>query len=74
MEPNDLNDSPEVLQARLVELRTEHRDLDEAINRMMLTPPEDQLLLRRMKKRKLLIKDRISALERMLDPDPDEYA
>ena len=74
MEPNDTNASPEVLQARLVELRTEHRDLDEAINRMMLTPPEDQLLLRRLKKRKLLIKDRISALERMLDPDPDEYA
>lgn len=74
MEPNDPTESPEVLQARLVELRVEHRDLDEAINRMTLTPPDDQLLLRRLKKRKLLIKDRISALERLLDPDPDEYA
>jgi len=74
MAANDATDSPEALQARLVELRTEHRDLDEAISRMMLTPPEDQLLLRRLKKRKLLIKDRISTLERMLDPDPDEYA
>jgi len=74
MEPTDTSDSPEVLQARLVELRIEHRDLDEAISRMTLTPPEDQLLLRRLKKRKLLIKDRISVLERMLDPDPDEYA
>ena len=74
MEPNDTTDTPEVLQARLVELRIEHRDLDEAIGRMALCPPEDQLLLRRLKKRKLLIKDRISALERMLDPDPDEYA
>lgn len=74
MEPNDTTDTPEVLHARLVELRIEHRDLDEAIGRMALSPPEDQLLLRRMKKRKLLIKDRISALERMLDPDPDEYA
>jgi hypothetical protein len=74
MEPEDTIDSPEVLQARLIELRTEHRDLDEAISRMTTTPPEDQLLLRRLKKRKLLIKDRISALERMLDPDPDEYA
>ena len=74
MEPVDATDSPDVLQARLVELRTEHRDLDDAISRLVLTPPEDQLLLRRLKKRKLLIKDRISALERMLDPDPDEYA
>ncbi len=74
MEPKDTTESPEVLQIRLVEFRTEHRDLDEAISRMMLAPPEDQLLLRRLKKRKLLLKDRISAIERMLDPDPDEYA
>ena len=74
MEPKDTAESPEVLQVRLVEFRTEHRDLDEAISRMMLAPPEDQLLLRRLKKRKLLLKDRISAIERMLDPDPDEYA
>ena len=72
MEPIDANQPPELLQARLVELRTEHRDLDEAIDRLTLVPPEDQLLLRRLKKRKLLIKDRISALERLLDPD--EYA
>ena len=74
MEANDATDSPETLQARLLELRIEHRDLDAAINRMTTTPPEDELLLRRLKKRKLLIKDRISALERLLDPDPDEYA
>ena len=74
MESKNTPESPEALRARLVELRTEHRDLDEAISRMTLTPPEDQLLLRRLKKRKLLIKDRISALERMLDPEPDEYA
>ena len=72
MEPIDASQPPEVLHARLVELRTEHRDLDEAIDRLTLVPPDDQLLLRRLKKRKLLIKDRISALERMLDPD--EYA
>jgi len=72
MKPIDANDPPEVLQARLVELRSEHRDLDEAISHLTLAPAEDQLLLGRMKKRKLLIKDRISALERMLDPD--EYA
>jgi hypothetical protein len=74
MDPDNPIDTPDVLQARLVELRSEHRDLDEAISRMTTTPPDDQLLLRRLKKRKLLIKDRISILERMLDPDPDEYA
>lgn len=72
MEPIDANQSPEVLQVRLVELRTEHRDLDEAISRLTLAPSEDELMLRRLKKRKLLIKDRISTLERMLGPD--EYA
>lgn len=72
MEPIDANQSPEVLQARLVDLRTEHRDLDEAISRLTLSPSEDELMLRRLKKRKLLIKDRISTLERMLGPD--EYA
>lgn len=74
METNDTKDRPEVLQARLVELRIEHRDLDEAITRLTSAPSEDQLMLRRLKKRKLLIKDRISGLERLLDPDPDEYA
>lgn len=74
METKDHFDTPEALQARLVDLRIEHRDLDEAIDRLTVTPADDQLLLRRLKKRKLLIKDRISALERMLDPNPDEYA
>ena len=61
-----------VSSTKLVELRVEHRDLDEAIERLTQVPPEDDLMLRRLKKRKLMIKDRISALERMLDPD--EYA
>ena len=72
MAANDASDTPEAVQARLVELRIEHRDLDEAIGRLTLAPSDDQLLLRRLKKRKLMIKDRMSALERLLDPD--EYA
>lgn len=72
MAANDAPETPEGLRANLVELRVEHRDLDEAIDRLTLAPPEDDLLLRRLKKRKLMIKDRISALERLLDPD--EYA
>jgi len=72
MAANDALESPDTLRAKLVELRVEHRDLDEAIERLTQAPPEDDLMLRRLKKRKLMIKDRISALERMLDPD--EYA
>jgi hypothetical protein len=55
--------------ARLRELQLEHRDLDIAINRLAEDPLHDQLRLRRLKKRKLLLKDQIAWLERQLDPD-----
>ncbi len=54
---------------RLYELKEEHRDLDDAINAMMANPYIDQLQLRRMKKRKLMIKDNIERLESKLIPD-----
>ncbi len=54
---------------RLHEMQVEHRDLDLVIDHLLLNPPPDQLLIRRLKKRKLLLKDRISQLERMLVPD-----
>jgi hypothetical protein len=57
------------LQIRLTELRTEHRDLDDAISRLQGSPQEDELLLRRLKKRKLALKDRITVIEHMLEPD-----
>jgi len=57
------------LRRRLVELIAEHRDLDEAIARMATAPPVDELLLHRLKKRKLQLKDRIALIERMLEPD-----
>ena len=62
-------ESPEALMARLLELRIEHRDLDEVIARLIAAPTGDELMLRRLKKRKLQIKDRIAILEHMLDPD-----
>ena len=67
-----LNDE-EILQARydLIELRLEHRDLDHAIEQMMQNPYVDQLRLRRMKKRKLKLKDNIRRLESMIIPDID---
>ena len=55
----------------LLELREEHRDLDLAINRMALDPRQDQLHLRRLKKRKLKLKDWIIRLESRLIPDMD---
>lgn len=64
-------DNPAEIAQRLAELREEHRDLDEAIERLMKDPWQDQLMLRRMKKRKLKIKDWISQLESQLIPDLD---
>ena len=57
------------LRLRLHEIQVEHRDLDEIIERLLQTPPLDDLMLRRLKKRKLLLKDRIAILERMIEPD-----
>jgi len=62
------------LRTRLEALRTEHQQLDEALRRIADHPSEDELMIRRMKKRKLLVKDGIRALEQILDPDPNEYA
>ena len=56
---------------RLVALRIQHRDLDQVISAMSQQPYVDQLLLRRLKKRKLLLKDTISRLESQLIPDLD---
>ena len=55
----------------LLELREEHRDLDLAIDRMATDPLQDQLHLRRLKKRKLKLKDWITRLESRLIPDMD---
>ena len=64
-EPDDIAE----LRLKLHEIQVEHRDLDEIIARLLQTPPHDDLLLRRLKKRKLLMKDRIALLERMIEPD-----
>ena len=54
---------------RLRELRIEHRDLDDVIHRLQLDLYVDQVQLRRLKKRKLLLKDQIARLESELIPD-----
>ncbi len=65
MEP--ANDA--VLSQRLLALKTEHRDLDLAISRLQADMQNDELAIKRMKKRKLLLKDAIARLESELIPD-----
>ena len=62
---------PSDIARMLVELKVEHRDLDEVIARLSHDVATDQLQLVRMKKRKLKIKDMIAYLESKLIPDLD---
>lgn len=59
----------DALRRRIVELQVEHRDLDQIINTLTVQPGFDQLQIRRMKKRKLQIKDNITLLQIQLEPD-----
>lgn len=54
---------------RLRELRIEHRDLDDVINRLQLDLYVNEVQLRRLKKRKLMLKDQIARMESELIPD-----
>lgn len=60
-------------QRRLIELRIEHADLDAMIDRMgeqaVVAQTNDELSLRRLKKRRLVLRDEIARLERELTPD-----
>lgn len=59
----------EQIRKRIASLKIEHRDLDTAIGSLQQQPYVDQMQMRRMKKRKLLLKDMIHKLESMLIPD-----
>ena len=54
---------------RLDGMRTEHRDLDDAITALAMTAIPDQLQMARLKKRKLRLRDEIAMIEDMLIPD-----
>lgn len=56
-------------QQLLEQLRIEHRDLDDAINALRALAVTDQLQIARLKKKKLILKDRIMRLEDQLLPD-----
>jgi hypothetical protein len=55
-------------QRHLIELRMEHADLDDLIDRSPLDRPSDELVLRRLKKRRLVLRDQIARLESALEP------
>ena len=60
---------PAQIARKLAELRMEHRDLDAAINRLARDADADELSVKRLKKRRLLLKDCIARLESALIPD-----
>ena len=62
-------DQIEVLRVQLEVLRQEHRDLDDAIQALQGTGTADMLTVKRLKKQKLALKDRIAALEDRTTPD-----
>lgn len=63
------NADTQAMRQRLAELQLEHRDLDGMITRLSLDALTDQIHLRRLKKRKLVLKDLIARLESKLIPD-----
>lgn len=67
MNPED----PATTVRQLTLLKTEHRDLDVLIAKLVIDPGNDELELKRLKKRKLYLKDTIAILESRLIPDLD---
>ena len=67
--PTATLDSTEEIKRRISELNLEHRDLDRAIEALEDNPLSDELQLKRLKKRKLMLKDQIFMLQRQLVPD-----
>ena len=62
-------DDIESMREKLIELKHEHQDLDDVIDRLMTHYPVDFLQIQRLKKRKLALKDMIQKLESQLLPD-----
>jgi hypothetical protein len=61
--------SPQDIHRRIIELEVEHRDLDAVIDTLANDPRHEELQLRRLKKRKLQLKDNITLLKMQLIPD-----
>ena len=65
----EMSEQEEELRRELLQLRQEHRDLDAAISAMVESGKADTIRIQRLKKRKLVLKDRIAAIEDRLLPD-----
>lgn len=61
--------SEEALEARLADIRQEHADLDAAVQAISATPLPDMMLIARLKRKKLALKDEIARIEDLLNPD-----
>jgi hypothetical protein len=59
----------DLLRDKLAELRQDHADLDAAVQAISLSPLPDMLLIARLKRKKLALKDEISRIEAQLTPD-----
>lgn len=66
---DDEADGDSALRSELARLKQEHRDLDAAIDALEANVAGDQLQIQRLKKRKLVLKDRISFIEDEITPD-----
>jgi hypothetical protein len=64
---DDLSEAAQ--QQRLIDLRQDHADLDAAIQAISQTPLPDMLLIARLKRKKLALKDEIARIEDQLNPD-----
>jgi hypothetical protein len=69
MNDDDGMPSEDELRLRLAELKQEHADLDASLQAIALSPLPDMLLVGRLKRRKLALKDEISRIEDLLTPD-----
>jgi hypothetical protein len=68
-EPSNVNTELFKNIERLRQLRIEHRDLDDVISRLSMDFKVDELQMKRLKRRKLMLKDQITRLESQLIPD-----
>lgn len=69
MTDDPLAANDEALQQKVAELRQDHQDLDAAVTALSLAHQPDQLLMARMKRRKLALRDQIARIEDQLTPD-----
>ena len=64
-----MDEEAQRIRGKIEALKVEHRDLDDIIERLARDPNLDELQIRRLKRRKLLLKDQIALLESQLVPD-----